>query len=325
MLNKKYIALAAIPVALALASAVGLIANADDTTGTSTVVASSTAATSTLSLVSSNISTSTLTEGQSATITATVESQNASTTDAIVEFTVFDPSDKSRATTTFTGQTLSLNQPVIYTATTSPGLLANNYHVWLSIYNNNRTQTLATFPTIGSFVVQTMSTTSGTSTATSTATTTDNTTGTTTSTTTGTTTGTTTASSTDVSSLLARISALELRVSALEQQVLTLGGTIGTTTGTTTGSTTMMMGHISPTNVTVRAGTSVDFNGRGFGIEEPVSVTMNGISMTTAHADGGGNFSTGSLSVPMGTGSQTYMFTGMNSGIMGSATINVTE
>lgn len=80
---------------------------------------------------------------------------------------------------------------------------------------------------------------------------------------------------------------------------------------------------IVPNNQTVRAGTTVDFTGRGFGREESVSVTRSGMLVTTAHADGSGNFSTGSLPVPTTTGPATYYFIGSNTDIFISSTITV--
>ncbi|HZT34586.1 MAG TPA: hypothetical protein VFA15_01600, partial [Nitrososphaera sp.] len=72
-------------------------------------------------------------------------------------------------------------------------------------------------------------------------------------------------------------------------------------------------------------GTTVDFTGSGFWHEEPVMVMNNGQTIATAHADGGGNFSTGSLPVTGNAGaSETYTFIGSWSGITGSATVNVT-
>jgi TolA-binding protein len=96
------------------------------------------------------------------------------------------------------------------------------------------------------------------------------------------------------------------------------GSNTGGNSGSNTGTASIFL-----SNATVRAGSSVDFNGRGFGIEEPVTVTMNGNQVASAHADGGGNFSTGSISVGHNLGTQTYNFRGMNSGKNTSATITV--
>jgi hypothetical protein len=83
-------------------------------------------------------------------------------------------------------------------------------------------------------------------------------------------------------------------------------------------------GIISPANVTARTGTEVDFGGNSFGHEEQVTIVANGQTISNAHADGGGNFSTGSISVPQTPGTYLYTFTGQNSGIIGTANVVVT-
>lgn len=80
---------------------------------------------------------------------------------------------------------------------------------------------------------------------------------------------------------------------------------------------------VTPNNWTVRAGTTVDFTGRNFGREEDVRVEYGGNPIRVSHADGGGNWSTGSITVSTQTGSHTYNFTGVRSGISGSVTITV--
>jgi hypothetical protein len=93
-----------------------------------------------------------------------------------------------------------------------------------------------------------------------------------------------------------------------------------TTTSTTTG-TNATMDLIGP----VRAGTTVDFGGRNFAPGEHVQVTANGNPVTTALADGGGNFTTGSLPVPNTPNTtETYTFTGMNSGVSRTVTLTIT-
>jgi hypothetical protein len=67
----------------------------------------------------------------------------------------------------------------------------------------------------------------------------------------------------------------------------------------------------------------VDFSGRNFGHEETVTISRNGSQVGSAHADGGGNFSTGSMSIPSAAGTYTYAFTGSNSGKSASSTITV--
>jgi hypothetical protein len=80
---------------------------------------------------------------------------------------------------------------------------------------------------------------------------------------------------------------------------------------------------ISPASQTLSRGQSLDFSGHNFGHEESVLVTQGGNTVTTAHADGGGNFSTGSISVPSSAGTYTFTFTGQSSGFSASSTITV--
>ena len=75
---------------------------------------------------------------------------------------------------------------------------------------------------------------------------------------------------------------------------------------------------------TVEAGRSINFLGHNFGREENVTVASGGVTLKTVHADGGGNFSTGSMSVSNTPGTYTYTFTGAGSGRSASATITVT-
>ena len=80
---------------------------------------------------------------------------------------------------------------------------------------------------------------------------------------------------------------------------------------------------ITPASATVAPGDHIDFGGRGFGIEENVTITLNGTSVGNAHADGGGNFSTGSITVPTTPGTYTYTFTGSTSNTPVTSTITV--
>jgi len=158
--------------------------------------------------------------------------------------------------------------------------------------------------------------------------------GTSTGTSTGTTTNNTSSSTED---LQERISNLEGIVSSLRNQISNLmsqiqnilsrldngnGGSNGGGNGTTTPSESAT---ITPQNASVRAGTSIDFNGRNFWADESVRVSESGTVVTTARADGGGNFSTGSIHVSQMTGSHTYTFTGEQSGIVRTATYTVTQ
>ncbi len=95
--------------------------------------------------------------------------------------------------------------------------------------------------------------------------------------------------------------------------------------GTTTpAATTTSSATIQASSQTVREGTSVDFNGKSWGIEENVAVTdSNRNLIAIAHADGGGNSSTGSIHVPMTIGDQMYTFRGSNSGIVLTSTVHV--
>ncbi len=82
---------------------------------------------------------------------------------------------------------------------------------------------------------------------------------------------------------------------------------------------------MTPSSITARSGTNVDFNGRNFGHEESVKVTMGGSTVGSAHADGGGNFSTGSMTIPSTPGMYTYTFTGQNSNSTAMVNVTVTE
>lgn len=74
---------------------------------------------------------------------------------------------------------------------------------------------------------------------------------------------------------------------------------------------------------TVEMGRSINFLGHNFTREEDVTVMTGGMMMKTVHADGGGNFSTGSMSVPNMPGTYTYTFTGKESGRVATAMITV--
>jgi hypothetical protein len=161
----------------------------------------------------------------------------------------------------------------------------------------------------------------GTSTATSTASSTANgtitasTTGTSTATSTGTSTATSTSATLDM--LIAQLRDLASRfpdyfnaIAAFISQLLN-GSSSGTATSTATSTIGMTGGaYIDQNGGFVRAGESIDFGGHGFMHEEQIAVTMGGVLIATAHADGGGNFSTGSLRVPNAPGTYTYVFTG---------------
>lgn len=67
---------------------------------------------------------------------------------------------------------------------------------------------------------------------------------------------------------------------------------------------------VSPARATVMVGGIIDWNGRGFGREQDIKIMLNGQVVGNAHADGGGNFSTGSVRVPSNPGVYTYTFSG---------------
>jgi hypothetical protein len=145
--------------------------------------------------------------------------------------------------------------------------------------------------------------------------------------TTSTSTPPTTGSST-VDMLQAQVAALQTQINGLLARINILenflamfgfgGGGTGTTTPPTTGT-----GTVDQNGLNINAGGSIDLSGRNFGHEEAVTVTLNGATVATAHADGGGNFSTGSIAAPTTAGSYVYHFVGQTSGITANATVTV--
>ncbi|MDE1925420.1 MAG: fibronectin type III domain-containing protein [Patescibacteria group bacterium] len=127
--------------------------------------------------------------------------------------------------------------------------------------------------------------------------------------------------------LINQINSLWAQLQSLFSQLNALtGGSAGGTLwnisgiGTTGGGTPT----IDQQGQTFSAGGVIDFGGRNFGHEETVTVMDNsGNTLATPHADGGGNFSTGSLRVPSTPGSYTYHFVGQRSGLSANATITV--
>ncbi len=97
-----------------------------------------------------------------------------------------------------------------------------------------------------------------------------------------------------------------------------LGHDNGTSTPPTSGSA-----RIDQDGQTRNAGGHIDFSGRGFAPEQTISIKRGGVSIGSAYADGGGNFSTGAMSVPTTAGSYTYTFTGDESGEVANAVITV--
>lgn len=133
--------------------------------------------------------------------------------------------------------------------------------------------------------------------------------------------------STDPAELRVEINQLWALIIGLQNQITTILNDIahgdndsgmGTTTPPTMGSAWIDQ-DTSPMHV----GGGVDFGGHGFGHEENVTVSLNGMFVTTAHADGGGNFSTGTFSLPMTAGTYTYVFTGVQSGDVAHTVVTV--
>lgn len=150
--------------------------------------------------------------------------------------------------------------------------------------------------------------------------------------------GTSTTTDQQIAALQAKIDLFEMKIAQLEAELDQLraeldaidgngtttnpGGNGTTTPGTGTGTTSPGV-TMYPQSATVRAGTSIDFNGRGFWPDEQIYVMENGIIVATARADGGGNWSTGSLPVGTATGSYAVKFVGASSNLVGWSTVTV--
>lgn len=139
----------------------------------------------------------------------------------------------------------------------------------------------------------------------------------------GSTPGTTTSTTTDETSpsnLLALIRALQARVAILEARLQALlnswmnGGGNNSTSGPMS---------LSPTSATIRAGQTLDFRGSNFPHEEDISIYQGTTLIGRAHADGGGNFTTGSITIPSTPGIYTYSFVGSPSNAQMTSTITV--
>ncbi len=90
----------------------------------------------------------------------------------------------------------------------------------------------------------------------------------------------------------------------------------GGNSGNTTGSTTPMsnfQGTVTTGSTMVKPGQHLDFTGHNFTHETDVQVSVNGVMQAKTHADGGGNFSTGSIIGPEKEGTYTYVFSEMGS------------
>lgn len=157
----------------------------------------------------------------------------------------------------------------------------------------------------------------------------------------GSTTASTTYSTADLQTLENQITALQQQVTQLQQYIQLLGQAIASLTGinpgqwntgtstatsiSSTGSSTNMISQatIDPINYTVYGGGSVDLGGRGFRPDETVIISANGHTIATGHADGGGNFTTGSISLPNMKGTQAITYTGMTSGVTRTMTLSL--
>lgn len=128
-------------------------------------------------------------------------------------------------------------------------------------------------------------------------------------------------------SFQSQLDMIKQRLLLIEQELMALlngqggaagnGGGIGTSTQPMTANPS-----IDQNGMTGYRGGSIDFGGHNFGHEEQIKVMLNGMQVATAHADGGGNFSTGSFSLPTTAGTYTYTFTG-DSGDSATATVTV--
>jgi hypothetical protein len=139
------------------------------------------------------------------------------------------------------------------------------------------------------------------------------------------TTGTTTSTTTDDMTLEERVEELEGIILWLQQQITLLLQRLGSGGGNGTATTTPPTAGgamIEQHGKTYAAGSSIDFSGRYFMPNQNVIVSLNGQTLRTAYADGGGNFTTGSMSLPSTAGTYTYHFAG-SKGDSVNATITV--
>ena len=124
---------------------------------------------------------------------------------------------------------------------------------------------------------------------------------------------TSTATSTpDLTALSNEIRDLESRVATLEREIASLLNGGSGWNGTSTPVMNPGSAMIDQDGKTFMAGGQIDFGGHGFDHETNVIVSLNGSQVAAAHADDGGNFSTGSLTLPAKPGTYTYEF--MDSG-----------
>ena len=294
-----------------------------------TVSADTSAASSTpvLSTSSGNVtnfsfSPNPLVSGQDVTISADVQGVASSSADVQLDYTIYSSSLSIAKQGTISGTIPAANDQTTFTQTTNVDLTPGTYTGNVVLWNSDHTQNLGSF-NIPSFTVIAADQNTSTSTN-STSTSTDN-----------------TATSTDngnnnngndnsmSSTTQDRIDFLRTNIAAYQSQInawqIELDMLVGSSTdngGNNNGGTTGAS-SLTPSSGTYTMNGSVDFNGRNFGREEDITIMRDGSVIGHAHADGGGNFSTGSMSVPGTAGTYTYTFTGANSGIMQSATVTV--
>lgn len=119
-------------------------------------------------------------------------------------------------------------------------------------------------------------------------------------------------STTDVQMLQNIIAEQQQQIADLRQQVAALTAELNA--GSSTNNGTGNSGNsgpatLTPSNATYNPGATVDWNGRNFSHEQDVTVMLNGQQVAKAHADDGGNFTTGSYTLPSTPGTYTYTFT----------------
>ncbi|MDE2041105.1 MAG: hypothetical protein KGI59_01825 [Patescibacteria group bacterium] len=130
----------------------------------------------------------------------------------------------------------------------------------------------------------------------------------------------------EINSLDSTVATMQSQIAALMSEQSAAGSSTATSTATSSGvgsSASAIAATVSPSSWNIPAGGHVDFNGREFGMNESVVVIQDGNQVATARADSGGNFSTGSLTMPLNPGNYTYSFIGTNSGKTALVTITV--
>jgi hypothetical protein len=137
--------------------------------------------------------------------------------------------------------------------------------------------------------------------------------------------GMATTSSATIAMLQTELAELQAILTILNNEIQALVGSTGMGGGTTGSSTPGTSGGamIDQNNFSAGVGSSMDFSGRNFGREEVVNIMLNGSTIGTAHADGGGNFSTGSLQLPLTPGMYTYTFMGQSSGMSAKSVVTI--